>query len=144
MQIMVIHSVPDSKNRTKIGQAMPEKRWRVCPILGPVCDPHVLPAISPSLPNGSEPNFPGRWQMGWNRKRLGAVRAFSQHAAPGLVTKKLTHARSCARRSTYYIAILVMPTRLVYNVDVYETNFDFSYNFNIYMSAFVLDGIKRS
>jgi len=27
-----------------------------------------LPAISPRLPKGSQPNFPCRWQMGWDRK----------------------------------------------------------------------------
>ena len=41
------------------------------------------------------------------------VRVFSQHAAPVLVTKEMTHARSCARRSTHSIAILAMPDRVV-------------------------------
>ena len=33
------------------------------------------------------------------------MRALSQNVAPGLVTKELTHARSCARRSTHNIAL---------------------------------------
>jgi len=38
---------------------------------------------------------------------------FSQNAAPALVSKELTYAVSCARRSTHSIAILAMPDRLV-------------------------------
>ena len=41
------------------------------------------------------------------------IRAFSQNAAPGLVTKELTHARSCVRRSTHSVAILTMLDCLV-------------------------------
>ena len=41
------------------------------------------------------------------------IRALSQNAAPGLVTKELTHVLSSARRSTHCIAILVMLDRLV-------------------------------
>jgi len=43
------------------------------------------------------------------------IRAFSQNAAPGLVIKELTHARSSARRSTHSIAILAKLDRLVYH-----------------------------
>jgi len=41
------------------------------------------------------------------------IRAFLQNAAPGLVTKELTHARSCTRHSTHSIANLAMLDRLV-------------------------------
>ena len=42
--------------------------------------------------------------------------AFSQNAAPGWVSKELTNARSCMRRSTHSIAILEMLGRLVQTV----------------------------
>ena len=65
-----INSVLEGKNCTKIDQAMPQKCCQVCTSLGPVCGASPSPAIFPRLPNGSQPNFPGRQQMGWNRKHV--------------------------------------------------------------------------
>jgi len=42
-----------------------------------------------------------------------AYSAYSQHAALGLVTKELTHARSGAWRSTHSIAIMAVLNSLV-------------------------------
>jgi len=111
-------SLPDGANRANIGQAMHEKRCEFVPTLGPVRGARPLPAISPRPLNESQPNFPGKRQMRWNSKyvvqtseicrgvRLGQLLiAFLQHAPPRLVTKELTHARSCVRRSTNSIAI---------------------------------------
>ena len=41
------------------------------------------------------------------------IRGFLQNAAPGLVTKELTHGGSCTRCSTHNSAILAILDRLV-------------------------------
>jgi len=65
-----INYVPDNETTQKSIKPCPRNVGEFVPTLGPVHGACRLPAISPRLLNGSEPNFSDRQQMGWNRKRV--------------------------------------------------------------------------
>jgi len=58
------------KTAQKSAKLCPRNVGEFIPTLGPVCSTHPSPAISPRLLNGSQPNFPSRQQMDWNRKSV--------------------------------------------------------------------------